>query len=330
MNKILLLFGLLAFFVNRNYAQNTITDIDGNVYNTVTIGTQVWMKENLKVTHYSNGVEMDDGTSAGDITGNYTTKYYFDYDNNTVNTFTYGKLYTWAAVMNGTASSNSNPSGVQGPCPTGWHVPSDAEWNIMEIFLDNTVDTTHAGWTGTDIGNKLKEANTNHWGNAGINTSNFTALPSGGRSSDGSFHNIYNSCYWWTSTSYYDTSFNELKAWTRYLGNNDAGIYRLWAVRENGFSLRCVKNSSASQINDNSIDNHIQIYPNPAMDMIFIDWANKNDFKMQVYNIIGECVLQGNLKSESNMIDISPLTSGIYMIRLTGTDRIILKKLIKN
>ncbi|WP_286019154.1 FISUMP domain-containing protein, partial [Candidatus Venteria ishoeyi] len=84
-----------------------ITDFDGNNYSTVLIGSQCWMKENLKSTHYADGTAMVDGTSAGNISGDYTTKYYFDYNNDPANAAIYGKLYTWAAVMNGTASSNT-------------------------------------------------------------------------------------------------------------------------------------------------------------------------------------------------------------------------------
>ena len=217
----------------------TVTDVDGNTYNTVVIGSQCWLRENLKTTHYSNGVAMVDGTSAGDITGNYTTKYYFDYDNIPANTVIYGKLYTWAAVMNGAASSNSNPSGVQGPCPTGWHVPSDAEWNIMEIYLDNTVDTTVIQWTGTDIGNKLKESGTSHWCdyNNGTNSSGFAALPGGIRPYDGTINGIccgYGN--WWTATAYDATD-----AWSRDLFFDYATVGRYNDNKALGNSVRCLK-----------------------------------------------------------------------------------------
>ncbi|MBI5217930.1 MAG: hypothetical protein HY958_03255, partial [Bacteroidia bacterium] len=215
-----------------------VGDYDGNGYNTVQIGSQCWMKENLKTTHYANGTAMLDGTSAGDITGNYTSKYYFDYNNTPSNTVIYGKLYTWAAVMNGAVSSNANPSGVQGVCPTGWHLPSDAEWNILEKFLDNTVDTTATGWVGTDIGTKLKEAGTSHWasGNTGTNSSGFTALPGGSRSFNGTFYNIGIIGYWWSSKAY-DSSY----AWGRYLYFNNAHVYRDYVYESYGFSVRCLR-----------------------------------------------------------------------------------------
>ncbi len=210
---------------------STVTDIDGNTYNTVLIGAQCWMKENLKTTRYSNGTTMYDGTSAGDITGNYTIEYYFDYNNTPSNTVIYGKLYTWAAVW----SANT--------CPTGWHVPSDGEWNKMEKYLDITTDTTTTGWVGTDIGNKLKESGTSHWssGNNGTNSSDFTALPGGYRSTDGSFWYIGEAGYWWTAPAGNDTY-----AWFRDLYHSYATVDR-WSFcgsgRGDGHSVRCLKDN---------------------------------------------------------------------------------------
>jgi len=326
MKKTILLFAGLAFLAYKNQAQ-TVSDFDGNVYNTVTIGTQVWMRENLKATHYSSGVPMIDGTSAGNIGGNYTAKYYFDHDNIPANTVIYGKLYTWAAVMNGANSSNSQPSGVQGPCPTGWHVPSDAEWNIMAKYLDIYVDTTSELYSGLNIGNKLKESGTSHWssGNCGDNSSNFTALPGGCRFSDASFSNIHDGGYWWTSTTY-DT----WNAWSRHLYYIDATVYRLRSYdKAEGFGLRCVRDIGATQINENIIDKYIQIYPNPATDKVYINITEGQKIKMQVYNIIGNCVLQSELTNETNDIDISFLATGVYVIKLTGADGTIQRKLIK-
>ena len=111
----------------------TVTDYDGNVYNTVTIGTQIWMKENLKTTHYSDGWPIECGLSiySSDVA------YYYYPGGNVSNVEMYGLLYNWAAVMNGSSFSESNPSGVQGICPTGWHVPSDAEWHQLGDYVNS-------------------------------------------------------------------------------------------------------------------------------------------------------------------------------------------------
>ena len=111
----------------------TLTDYDGNVYNTVAIGTQCWMKENLKTTHYSDGwpIEWRNLEWSPEI------PYYYYPSRDINNVAEYGLLYNWPAVMRNAPTSDSLPSGVQGICPTGWHVPSDAEWYAMTTFLTN-------------------------------------------------------------------------------------------------------------------------------------------------------------------------------------------------
>ena len=99
-------------------AAETVSDIDGNTYNTVQIGNQCWMKENLRTTRYADGMAAT-------------------YYNNGVDSAEYGYMYTWDNVMHGEPSSSSNPSGVRGICPTGWHVPSDAEWTELEEYVGN-------------------------------------------------------------------------------------------------------------------------------------------------------------------------------------------------
>ncbi|MBP5497565.1 MAG: fibrobacter succinogenes major paralogous domain-containing protein [Bacteroidales bacterium] len=111
----------------------TVTDYDGNVYNTVLIGTQCWMKENLRTTHYADGWPLEHGLSQSS-----TDAYYYYSNNNVVNNAeTYGLLYNWKAVMRDSESSNEIPSGVQGVCPTGWHVPSYAEWTKLTNYVSS-------------------------------------------------------------------------------------------------------------------------------------------------------------------------------------------------
>src|SRR4030042_2170348 len=116
------------------------------------------MQENLKTTHYADGSPLVDGTDSGDIAWDQTTKYWFVYDDNPANKSTWGLLYTWAAVMNDAEASDSIPSGVQGVCPDGWHLPSDAEWKELEIYLGmSQVEADGTGWGGTNEGGKRKE-----------------------------------------------------------------------------------------------------------------------------------------------------------------------------
>lgn len=208
----------------------TVTDYNGNIYNTVQIGTQCWMKENLKVRHYNTGIPIsniaDNITWAGNTTG---ARCWYNNDSATyANTF--GALYNWHAV--------DNPNGL---CPTGWHVPTDLEWQTLEMHLGMTpLQANATGWRGTDEGGKMKEAGLAHWGSPNIgatNYSGFTALPGGGRDSyNGSYSTIADNGYWWSSTSFSTSS-----AWPRTLYYNYSTISRSSLNKRYGFSVRCVR-----------------------------------------------------------------------------------------
>ncbi len=222
----------------------TVTDYDGNVYNTVTIGSQVWMKENLRTTHYS------DGTPIPHVTGDsnwdaliQTDKAYCYYDDDpATNASTYGALYTWAAAMNGAPSVTNNPSGVQGVCPTGWHLPSDDEWKELEMALGmSQADADDTDWRGTNEGSKLA-GNAGLWSagalesDADFGTSGFTALPGGFRYYNGTFINIGSNGYWWSATEY-----NAPNTWYRRMYYYDSNIYRYNYYKVVGFSVRCLR-----------------------------------------------------------------------------------------
>jgi len=205
----------------------TVTDYDGNVYNTVTIGTQCWMKENLKSTHFADGTPIPDGTgkiSEGDL----FVQYYFNYDDDPANGDFYGRFYTWAAAMKGAEFSNSIPSGIQGACPTGWHLPSDAEWEILSNELGG----------GSIAGGKMKEACTFHWAapNTGAdNSSNFTALGAGYCGGHLTYSGLGQNATFWSSTGYVD------KANCRFLDNNHSSLQNYIYAKPTAISIRCVK-----------------------------------------------------------------------------------------
>jgi len=201
---------------------------DGNHYKVVKIGNQVWMAENLK---YLPSV-------IGPGTGSETAPYYYVYGYNgtnvanakaTVNYQTYGVLYNWPAAMNGQASSSANPSGVQGVCPTGWHLPSDAEWTQLTDCLG-----------GESIaGGKLKESGTVHWNSPNTGATNetgFTALPGGLRYLDGAFINVESIGYWWSATE-----FSIDNAWVRDMSYTHGDVDRGCGSKEYGLSVRCVR-----------------------------------------------------------------------------------------
>ena len=197
-------------------APTTVTDIDGNIYHFVKIGTQVWMIENLNVTKYRNGNPIPDVLD-GTTWNNLTTGAYCDYDNLPYST-AYGKLYNWYAVHD---SRNI--------APIGWHVPSDAEWTILINFLG-----------GDSIaGGKLKELGITNWqspNTGATNQSGFTALPGGFRS-NGTFIGVSLSGNWGAATESYSYSY----AWYRNMNYDEISVYRYEGSKNNGFSVRCLR-----------------------------------------------------------------------------------------
>jgi uncharacterized protein (TIGR02145 family) len=206
----------------------TVTDIDGNVYNVVSIGNQCWMQENLKTTRYKNGVAIPTGLSDAQwqITTNGACA---DYDNNPTNTAVYGKLYNWYAV--------ADPNGL---CPTGWHEPEDWEWNVLVKTIDPSADTTCNGCYQSQIaGGAMKEIGLTHWAspNTGAtNSSGFTGLPGGNRFDNGTYYGIGSNGIWWSATQHSTTN-----AYYRALNFNDSYVTRSNYNKATGFSVRCVR-----------------------------------------------------------------------------------------
>jgi uncharacterized protein (TIGR02145 family) len=197
--------------------EDTIKDIDGNVYKTVKIGSQLWMAENLKTVHYRDGSpikEMEDSTQwvNADLSKKGSWCYY---ESNPANNPTYGKLYNWYAV--------TDPHHL---CPTGWHVPSDEEWALLTRYLG-----------GDQVaGGKMKATTLWNGPNTGAdNSSGFTALPAGYRVFDGSFYTLGSLGTFWSSTE--DGSYS---AWYRTLYFNVSKVSRFYLSKGSGLSVRCV------------------------------------------------------------------------------------------
>ena len=207
----------------------TVTDIDGNVYHTVTIGTQCWMVENLRTTKYRNGDPIPNVTDNAAWVG--LTSDGYCWWNNDASTYKpiYGALYNWYAV-----------SDVRNIAPAGWHVSSDDEWKLMEIYLDVTSAITNPnGWEGTDVSGKLKETCFTYWpspNEGASNSSGFTALPGGFRRDGGAFFTFGVDGLFWTSTEA-DVS----RAWYRRLFYGYANVFRNQDEKWGGFSVRCVR-----------------------------------------------------------------------------------------
>ena len=219
----------------------TITDYDGNIYNTVQIGDQCWMRENLRTTHYANGNSIPLGVNTSTSS---TIAYRFYPNSNESNVPTYGYLYNWPAVMGGSSSSNTNPSGVQGICPNGWHVPSHSEWTQ----LINYVSGQTAYVCGNNSNNIAKAlASTTYWMNsnescavgntpADNNATGFTAIPA-----DRTHANILgNYANFWSST---EESDGDNDAYDLSLCYSNAHVSNVYAnFKLFGFSVRCLRN----------------------------------------------------------------------------------------
>ncbi len=195
----------------------TVTDIDGNVYETVQIGDQLWMAENLKVTKYKDGTAIPTGHSDSDWS-NLSTDAYALYAPAPTCGDCYGKYYNWYAVDYG-----------QGLCMEGWHVPSDDEWTVLTNYLGGL----------SVAGGKMKEEGLDHWDspNTGAtNESGFTALPAGIHSGSEPFQMLGKHGYFWSSSES-----NSNIAWYRNLGYGYSGMLRFTNHKDFGFSLRCLK-----------------------------------------------------------------------------------------
>lgn len=193
----------------------TVTDIDGNVYRTITIGTQVWMAENLQVTHYRNGDSIPDVTDGITWEG-LTTGALCRYNNSDDTAAIYGLLYNWHAVND---SRNI--------APDGWHVATASDWMTLVSYV------------GSDPGGKLKDTGTVHWlspNTGATNETDFSALPGGQRGYQGSYSALGQEAYFWTATEY-----NSSRANVRSLHSFDAFVALRNLSKYAGHSIRCIK-----------------------------------------------------------------------------------------
>jgi uncharacterized protein (TIGR02145 family) len=215
--------GRTTALFNPNVTYGEMTDQDGNVYKTVTIGTQTWMAENLRTTKYNDGTAIPEVTVNNEWAA-LTRGAYCNYMNtNDIDTIaTYGRLYNWHAVNTGKLA------------PNGWHVPTYVEWKTLTTYLGG--DSVSGG--------KLKETGTTHWispNKSAINETGFTALPGGNRDYDGTFdyvrdYGVREYGFWWSATKW-DAS----GAWNRSMSYGSSYVFIYAKKNEAGYSVRCVR-----------------------------------------------------------------------------------------
>lgn len=201
-------------------------NIDEGCIPEVVIGTQTWTLKNLDVATYRDGTSIPQVTDPTAWAG-LTTGAWCYYNNDPAMGAIYGKLYNWYAIAGIHDNDPSTPNKVF--APTGWQVPSDAEWTTLTSFLGGE----------SVAGSAMKETGNRHWetpNSDATNSSRFTALPGGFRESDGAFYNIRVSASWWSSTEN-----SAYSAWNRYLYHFAGNAYREYYSKARGFSMRCVR-----------------------------------------------------------------------------------------
>lgn len=299
----------VSFTTTFTCGTSTVQDNDPtpNTYTTVQIGNQCWMAENLRSTRYADGTPIAEGTDLSE-----TTPYRYAPGNNPV--ATYGYLYNWVAVMHGANSSEANPSGVQGICPTGWHVPSDAEWTELTDFVSE-----HYACGGNSSNNAKALASKNGWnpsdetcavGNNpdNNNATGFDALPAGFY--DGSYDNSGG-----RSASFWSTAeFSSISAWRRFLGYFEPTVVNNGVMKDRGCSVRCLKDGSSGG------------GQTPTPSTFTCGTSTVKDHQLNVYHTVQigtQCWLAENMRCET-----SPST-GTNIVNTTTSERTYTGKMAK-
>lgn len=325
---------LLFFFIKIN-AQTVgqgVTDIDGNVYNTVIIGTQEWMSENLRSTKYCNGDIIPINNNNGWIFGSLTVGAWNYLDPQSLHSATDERFYNWYA-----AADSRNI------CPCNWHVPSNSEWTILENYLI----ANGFNYDGTTTGNKIAKAMASQSGgwclstNPGAigndvllnNSSGFNAVALGYASSfeldfgcSGEF-----CASWWTSTEWTETIYHAL---FKKLNCSDNFLYNFLpgdtnGIKTDGCSIRCVKNTPLDT--DSPTKSTINIYPNPTNSKVYFDNSNSNFKYVSIFNYLGQEVEKTSFITTSNSqeIDMSNLSKGVYVLKFNDGETTKSVKVIK-
>lgn len=289
----------------------SVTDIDGNTYPVVAIGGQCWMAENLRTTRYSNGdtiANVTDGAIWGD-----STAAWCNYDNSAGNDPVYGKLYNWFAMTD---------DAVHGLCPVRWHVPSDADWMILEAALGVPAsELSYEGFRGGagNVGGKLKSTSLWNSPNSGAtNESGFSGFPGGYRYSiDGEFMGIGNDGGWWSAPEY-----GADYAWCRYLSNGNTGIGRdnYGFLKRFGLSVRCVQEGATGMATWRSA--RLTIVPNPAHGSTTLNFAfTDRPAQIVLLDASGRTMdVQFISAVGSVTLDISAHENGLYFVEVLFAD----------
>ncbi len=235
--------------VTADVIHNAVKDIDGNKYDAVRIGDQVWMAENLKTTRFADGTEIELKVGGTTTAIDQPYRYYPNGKEERVKDF--GYLYTWPAVMHGAGGSNANPSGVQGICPKGWHVPSDAEWTQLTDYVSSQSQfvcgdssysiakalASQTGWRSNPLDSYIETGCEIVTDPSSNNATGFSAVPAGayrlGQYLE--FYGMWTSAYFWSSTE------RDNSAFSRSLINCYDWVFEDEDPKYRAFSVRCLR-----------------------------------------------------------------------------------------
>jgi uncharacterized protein (TIGR02145 family) len=283
---------LLVLLATQTFPQDSITDYDGNVYHPVTIGSQVWLRENLSSLHYSDGTIIP-GAAA--------------YDDSDSMAAVYGRLYTWNAAM-----KNSLTPGAQGICPDGWHVPKHSEWTTMDNFLGGNLVA----------GGKLKEEGFDHWyppNTGATNSSGFTALGAGEYDGNQSmqFQFLGMAAVFWTSTQA-----NTSMAMERYLSYDDEISGSLNWYKTMKYSIRCIGDAGVGTSKETLPDKQPIKVINPFGGKLRIDCGDLIVVRINLYSLTGQLMAGKETNGIVNEIELNTegLPDGIYFAEIFTTE----------
>ena len=298
---------LFIFFNSAYYAQ--IIDADGNTYNTVQIGNQTWMKENLRTSKYNNGDDIPNVTVDQDWIV-LESGAWVHYDNDASYEVPYGKLYNWFVVND-----------ARGVCPSGFHVPNQIEWDTLKQWV-----SSH-GYPGTE-GYALKA--TTLWddndGNPGTGDDafGFSAYPAGRRYHE-FFYNFGRVTYHWLSDTATSTGARHGQL---HFANSEMPI-DIYSPKKFGLSVRCVQNQGSTTGLNYIEESDIEIYPNPARNILFIELKNLKPDKIKIIDTQGKVSIEK--KSDISQIDIHNLKPGLYFVEFQFKEsRSHLLRFVKN
>ena len=283
---------------------STVKDIDNNTYHTLQLGNQCWMAENLRARRYADGTYISMGSSnSGDSDASY------NYPNNNSNiASTYGYLYSWPAVIHNSSSSSSNPSGVQGVCPTGWHVPSNAEWNQLISYVSGRSEyrcggtsgnvakalASKTGWSSTLTTCAVGEASAEN------DATGFGAMPAG-YSWKGTCGSYGTYSLFWTSSE--GSTSNNAYSYALSYSNSVVEVYN-YSSKVNSYSVRCVRNET---------DNTSQTQPNVVTGSV-------TDLDQTSVTLKGSMINPENVSVTAQGFEWKPASGGTYtQVSATGT-----------